>query len=101
MENLLELKKKEAGLKDQIASFNKIIQDHQRKLLVIEEIVWDLKKKLSIIQREIITEFKGLSPDEVLAVRSGLSVEEIRRGKVLLRESIENGKINEHKDQTS
>ena len=86
MEKLLELKDTEARLKDQISTFNKTVQDYQRKLFTIEEIVWDLKKKLSIVQRERVSRFKKLNPDEVLAVRSGLSVEEIQKGKVLIKE---------------
>ena len=87
MKHLIELKWVETRLKDQIATFNKTVQDYQRKLLATEEIVWDLKKKLSVVQREIIVGFKELTPDEVLAVRSGLSVEEIRKGKALLKET--------------
>jgi len=84
MKKLRKLKEKEDGFQRSLAAMNKEISKQRKKLLTLEEISWDLQVKLSKLQREIIFQFKGLSKDEVLAIRSGLSVKEIRKAKALL-----------------
>ena len=89
MEACRELKDKTTRIKEQIALVNSVLSGYQRKVLATEEIVWDLKKSLDETQQELISRFKGLSKDEVLAIRSGLSVKDIRRGKALLAQAKE------------
>jgi len=84
MEKLRKLKEKEERIKQQITMFTKSITEQRSKLLALEEVRWELQDKLHKLQREIILQFKGLSKDEVLAIRSGLSVEEIKKGRALL-----------------
>ena len=84
MEKLVELKDKENRLKEQIELIEEVVSELKQKLFAVDEISWDLKRNLSILQQEIISGFEKLSKDEVLAIRSGLSLEEIQLGKKLL-----------------
>lgn len=87
MKKLRELKDKETRLKDQIKLIDEVVAELKQKLFHMEEISWDLRRNLDRLQREIIIGFKKLNQDEVLAVRSGLSLEEIRRGKAIWAEA--------------
>lgn len=87
MKKLRKLKEKEKRLKEQIKLIDEVVSKLKQKLFAMDEISWDLKRNLSMLQREIILGFKELSKDEVLAVRSGLSLEEIQQGKKLVKES--------------
>ena len=84
MKKLQKLKEKEDGFQKSLVAMNKQIHKRRKELLALEEISWDLQDKLNKLQREIIFQFKGLSKDEVLAIRSGLSIEEIRKAQALL-----------------
>lgn len=87
MEKLRELKDKESRLKEQIGLIDEVVSELKQKLFHMDEISWDLKRNLGVLQREIISGFKKLNKDEVLAIRSGLSLEEIKLGKQLLAEA--------------
>lgn len=79
-----ELKDKVDRVKEQIVSIDAVLHDLRQKAFITEEILWDLKRNLELAQRKLLASLKGLDKDEVLAVRSGLTLEEIKRGKVLL-----------------
>ena len=84
MKKYHELKDKVDQSKEQVASIDAILHDLRQKAFVTEEILWGLKRNLEVAQRELLSSLKELSLDEVLAVRSGLTLEEIKRGKVLI-----------------
>lgn len=84
MKTYYELKDKVDRSKEQVASIEVVLHDLRQKAFITEEILWDLKRNLETAQREFLVSLKKLSDDEILAVRSGLTLEEIKRGKVLI-----------------
>lgn len=93
-----ELKDKATRIKEQINLVNSVLTEYQQKVFATAEILRDLRSNLNIAQRELLAVFKGLSDDEVLAIRAGLTVEEIRLGKKLIKETSEEIKVNGQKD---
>jgi predicted nucleic acid-binding Zn-ribbon protein len=84
MIELTELKSKEVKIKAQISAINEVLQDLKQKIFMTEEILWDLKRNLEETQRAVFFQIKGLSKDERLAYKAGLTVEEVRLAKSLL-----------------
>jgi len=79
-----EAKEKETQIQDQINFLNPILEEYRQKAYASEEILWDLKRNLEAAQREMFALAQALSADELLAMRSGLTVAQIRIGKALL-----------------
>lgn len=95
MERLAELKDKEIRIKKQVSAVDEVYQELKQKAFMTEELLWDLKRNLEMVQREIFALLKDLGKDEKLAYKSGLTVEEVRFAKSLLKKKTEpNGQTN-------
>ena len=84
MEKAKEAKEKEIQIQAQISFLNPILEDYRQKVYASEEILWDLKRNLEMAQRKMFALASELSADELLALRSGLTVKQIQIGKALL-----------------
>lgn len=109
MKKLLKLKETENAFQRSLTAMNREISKQRVNLLSLEEIYQDLQIKLNELQRDIILRFKGLSDDEALAIRTGLTLKEIKIGKALIAKGPShqlgcNGvyleTVNEQKDNT-
>jgi len=79
--------KAEQWCKSDIDKLRKEIFLLKQAMFKKEELLWEQQRLLHKIQRKRIEQFKGLSENQQIALRSGLSLAEISLGKKLLREA--------------